>query len=308
MMRAFAMLVLLAASGCKSEGGAVTAQAGSGSGSAGAGSAAAGSGSATKPARAGGGFSSDLAKQLEGPGDGSAVAMAGSGQGSAGESPDPPAGSAAKSAGSAAKDGSSAANNGGSVVVVKTDNTGSAAAVAKPVVAGSATPSKPIPVSKIGNAVVIKTGPVTAKPAVAVSAELKAINISLLPNWERDVEAAGTISLFVKIPKRTGEMALFVFRYGIEDASAPAERDAYKKWLADNKILNAAMDRQRGAAWYLEGTDGSGRAAFRFVVNYGGKKLICFGSLYKDGASNQLGDLRDQTLIQAKQICETLTL
>ena len=41
------------------------------------------------------------------------------------------------------------------------------------------------------------------------------------------------------------------------------------------------------------------------VVIYGGKKLICYGSLYKDSG---LGDLRDQTVIQAKQICETLTL
>jgi len=43
-------------------------------------------------------------------------------------------------------------------------------------------------------------------------------------------------------------------------------------------------------------------------VIYSGKKLICGGSLYKDAASNQLGDIRDKTLIQAKEICETLQL
>ena len=53
---------------------------------------------------------------------------------------------------------------------------------------------------------------------------------------------------------------------------------------------------------------GSGRAAFRYLVNFGGKHLICFGSLYKDAESNKLGDLRDQVIIQAKQICETLAL
>ena len=41
---------------------------------------------------------------------------------------------------------------------------------------------------------------------------------------------------------------------------------------------------------------------------YGGKHLICYGSLYKDAESSKLGDDRDQTLIQAKQICETLAL
>ena len=44
------------------------------------------------------------------------------------------------------------------------------------------------------------------------------------------------------------------------------------------------------------------------LVTYGGKRLVCYGSLYKDADSNRLGDDRDQTLIQAKQICETLAL
>ena len=125
-----------------------------------------------------------------------------------------------------------------------------------------------------------------------------------MPNWERDVQAPGTISLAVKVPGRS-EPATFVFYYRIEDASAPADRDAYKKWLAERKIFTSKDDRQTGAAWYLEGSDGAGKPAFRMVVQYGGKKLVCYGSLYKDSS---LGDLRDQTIIQAKQICETLTL
>ena len=48
--------------------------------------------------------------------------------------------------------------------------------------------------------------------------------------------------------------------------------------------------------------------SFRYLVNYGGKHLICYGTLYKDPASNQLGDLRDKVLMQAKKICETLAL
>jgi hypothetical protein len=158
---------------------------------------------------------------------------------------------------------------------------------------------------KINGTVVISNG-TTPKPPVTVPAELKAININLLPNWDRDVEAAGTISFVVKIPGKT-ETATFVFAYGMEDAKAPADRDAYKKWLADNKLFVSKDDRQKGSAWYLEGTDpqNANKPAFRMVVVYGGKKLICYGSLYKDST---LGDLRDQAIIQAKQICETLTL
>jgi hypothetical protein len=145
----------------------------------------------------------------------------------------------------------------------------------------------------------------TPKGPVTVSSDLKAINISLLPNWDRDVESAGTISLQVKVQGKQ-DTATFVFHYGIEDAKAPADRDAYKKWLADNKIFVSKDDRQKGVAWYLEGVDvPTGKPAFRMVVVYGGKKLICYGSLYKDSS---LGDLRDQTVIQAKQICETVTL
>ncbi|MDQ3368797.1 MAG: hypothetical protein M3680_25490 [Myxococcota bacterium] len=164
-----------------------------------------------------------------------------------------------------------------------------------------------LPSNKLGTSVVISSGRPPAKAPVSVPSALRAITISLLPNWERDVEAAGTISLFVKIPNRA-ESALFIFKYGYEDPKAPSDRDAYKKWLGDQKVLTVKDDRQLGAAWYIEGTDGSGRPAFRVVVNYGGKKLLCYGSLYKDATSGQLGDLRDHTIIQAKQICETLAL
>ena len=148
---------------------------------------------------------------------------------------------------------------------------------------------------------------VTARAAMKPSAEVAAIKLSLLPNWERDVGEAGTISFQLKVPGKS-DVKVFVFHYGYEQANAPGDREQYKKWLADNKILSVGMDRQRSSAWYLEGVDGNGQASFRMLVIYGGKKLVCGGSLYKDPGSNALGDLRDQTIIQAKQICETLAL
>jgi hypothetical protein len=60
--------------------------------------------------------------------------------------------------------------------------------------------------------------------------------------------------------------------------------------------------------WYLEGVDGAGKAVFRYVASYGATKLICGGSLYRDAESNRLGDLRDDIVLHAKQICETLAL
>jgi hypothetical protein len=139
------------------------------------------------------------------------------------------------------------------------------------------------------------------------SAEQAAIKMDLEPNWDRDVGEAGTISFVLKVPNSEATR-LFSFHYGVDPATAPADRDAYIKWLADQKILNVTLNRQRGAAWYLEGTDGSGAPAFRTRVTYGGKQLICYGSLYKDGASNQLGDLRDKVVMAAKKICETMSL
>jgi hypothetical protein len=108
--------------------------------------------------------------------------------------------------------------------------------------------------------------------------------------------------------KGTQSTKTFSFHYGYDSARAPADRDQYKKFLQDSKIMVGEIkDRQRGSAWFLEGNDGSG-PAFRYVVLYGGKRLICYGSMYKDADSNRLGDDRDQTVIQAKQICETLAL
>lgn len=130
--------------------------------------------------------------------------------------------------------------------------------------------------------------------------ELAAIKLTLQANWDRDVVEAGSLSLYEK-----NSNATFKFNYGYEDAKAPTEREAYKKFLADGGLLTVRADRQSGAAWYLEGTDATGHAAFRIVVKYGGKRLICYGSLYKDSG---LGDLRDSVLIQAKQICEGIQL
>ena len=271
-----------------------------------------GSGSAAgKAATAGGGFSADLAKELAAAtgsgaaqaGDGSAAAMAGSGDGSA-RAGDGSAKAGDGSAAAMAGSGSGSASAAGDGSAAKAGD-GSAAKVA----AGSGSSAKaPDPAPKVGTGPgpLIQASGVTPK-RVAVPAELAAIKLSLLPNWERDVQDAGTLSLGVKIPGRS-ESAVFVFRYGYEDPSAPADRDAYKKWLADKKLLTVRQDRQAGAAWFLEGNDGRGGPAFRVVVNWGGKKLICYGSLYKDGESSKLGDLRDQTIIQAKQICETVAL
>ena len=145
--------------------------------------------------------------------------------------------------------------------------------------------------------------PATKSSAPTASrAELLAIKFELLPNWERDVTEAGTIQLVVKLPKSTATRT-FTFRYGYEDPAAPTDRDQYKKWLADTKTLDVKTDRQRGAAWYLENNE-----SFRFLVTYGGKRLICYGSQYRDSASNPLGDLRDEVVMQAKKICESLSL
>jgi len=140
-------------------------------------------------------------------------------------------------------------------------------------------------------------------PPVSTPAELAAIKLNMEPNWDRDTVAAGTISLVVK-----GEAKPFVFQYGLDDPKAPIDREQYKKFLDDQKLLHVTLDRQRGAAWYLEGTNGDGAPAFRYLVNYGGKHLICGGLLYKDPESNKLGDIRDRVIIQAKQICESMSL
>nr|MBA2540942.1 hypothetical protein [Deltaproteobacteria bacterium] len=185
---------------------------------------------------------------------------------------------------------------------VKDPKAGSTVAVVDPK-SGSAKPaSGPPPID-------------ASKPRVYVkpTADVGAIKLSLLPNWDRDVGEAGTISLVVKVRGTTEQTRVFAFRYGYEDPKAPSDRDAYKKWLAENNILKAPaggalVDRQRGGSWYLEGVDAGGAPVFRSIVVFGGRKLICGGSLYKDATSNQLGDIRDKTIIQAKEICGDLGL
>jgi hypothetical protein len=147
-----------------------------------------------------------------------------------------------------------------------------------------------------------------ARGPVKVPAELAAIKLSLLPNWDRDLGQAGTFQYVVRI-KGTQSTKTFAFHYGYDEPRAPKDHEQYKKYLQDTGALTGELrDRQRGAAWFLEGNDAAGNPAFRYVVLYGGKQLICYGSLYKDADSSRLGDDRDQTLIQAKQICETLAL
>ena len=137
---------------------------------------------------------------------------------------------------------------------------------------------------------------------------LGAIKLDMEPNWDRDYENAGTISFVLKVPN-TNDTRVFAFHYGYDLNGAPTDREAYKKFLADQKQLNVTLDRQRGAAWYLEGTDQNGNPGFRMLVTYGGKRLVCYGSLYKDKESTALGpDLRDKVVNTAKKICETLAL
>jgi hypothetical protein len=142
---------------------------------------------------------------------------------------------------------------------------------------------------------------------VKPSADIAAIKLDLEPNWDRDVGEAGTFSLVVKLPN-TNDTRLFSVKYGYEDQNAPQDCDAYRKFLQDSKLMNVTLNRQRGAACYIEGSDQGGAMAFRYLVTYGGKRLMCHGSLYKDGASAALGDLRDKVLMQAKKICESLAL
>ncbi|MGE0546514.1 MAG: hypothetical protein AB7O24_03520 [Kofleriaceae bacterium] len=170
--------------------------------------------------------------------------------------------------------------------------------------AGSAGPAPPPPPPTPGSAAPSAMVPPAAGSAAPVrtSAEVAAIKLSMLPNWRRDSQAAGTISLSVD------GATTFTFNYGYDDPRAPADREQYKSYLTSSKLLTVTTERQRGSAMYYEGTDREGRAAFRFLVIYGGKRLVCYGPLYKDAAHSAYSDIRDQVVIQAKQICETLQL
>jgi hypothetical protein len=186
---------------------------------------------------------------------------------------------------------------------------GSAAVTAPIVATGSATATAPITATgsaaATGSATAVKPPPVD-HVAVKMSPELAAIKFELLPNWKRDVVEGASFTLNVD-PPSGGPTKQFTFYYAYDDASAPTDRDAYMKWLGDQGLLTVTLNRQRGAAWYLEGTDGHG-PAFRYLVNYGGKHLICFGPLYKDADSAKLGDIRDEVVMQAKKICESIGL
>ncbi len=128
--------------------------------------------------------------------------------------------------------------------------------------------------------------------------------MDLLPSWERDRRGPGTLSVEVRVPDRT-DITTFTFLYGYDVPGAPRDREAYKKFLADEQVMKVTADRQRGAAWYLEGVDPEGHAMFRTLVIYGGKRLVCKGSLYREST---LGEQRDAVILQAKKICETLRL
>src|SRR5262249_16828110 len=137
------------------------------------------------------------------------------------------------------------------------------------------------------------TGPGPARPSdhrahVNPPAELAAIKLHLEPNWDPGFDQAGTVSFRLTGPAAEHKREVS-FKYSYDLANAPVDREAYKKFLADQKVLTVTLDRQRGAAWYLEGTDGGGVPAFRYLVTYGGRRLVCGGSLYKDQAATALG-------------------
>ena len=190
------------------------------------------------------------------------------------------------------------------------DNVPDKAGSAAPPVAGNAAPPA------AGSATVAQTptenllettgviAPAPGKTAVAPPADLAAIKFTLAPGWARDLGEAGTVSVFLGLAaKGLGTDAEYVFHYSIEKSGAPKDREAYKTWLAAEKIMTVTRDRQRGAAWFLEGKSPDGAPMFRYQVRYGGKFLICGGSAYKDGSK-----FRDAVMIQIAKICESMTL
>jgi hypothetical protein len=234
-----------------------------------------------------GGFSAGLAADLAKTDVGSAAPTAGSGSSGA-----PTSGSGSGSAEVAQVGSGSAAQE----EPVKSDAGSGSAKAADTKVADTKTAD-----TKVADAKVPTEAP---KAPVEMTPEMKAIKISLGPNWERDQVGAGTISLPVNVQSRDVHFT-FKFNYGYDDPKAPTEREQYKKYLADTKQLTVSVDRQQGAAWYLEGTDAAGSKAWRVLVTYGGKHLFCGGSSYKD---NDLGDIRDEVVASAKKYCETLAL
>jgi hypothetical protein len=286
----FSLLAIVVLSACKSGGGD---------------NAGSAEGSAPAPKRSGGGFSASLSAELEGSGSG----MAGSATGSATAAMRSASSATGGTAAGSAIAGSAMAASAGSATAKDTGANDAKAGVAanSAALAGSAStpPAKDSAVPQ-GNATAMK--PPDHHAPVKVPPELAMIKLDLEPNWDRDYDQAGTISFVLKVPN-TGDTRLFAFHYGYDDPKAPTDREQYKKFLGDSKLLTVTLDRQRGAAWYLEGTDSGNNPAFRYLVTYGGKRLVCYGLLYKDKASTALGpDLRDKVVAAAKKICETLAL
>ena len=71
---------------------------------------------------------------------------------------------------------------------------------------------------------------------------------------------------------------------------APTDRDAYKKFLADQKLLDrdARSPARRGLVPRGHRRQRQRRRS-AMLVTYGGKRLVCCGSLYKDAESTALG-------------------
>lgn len=259
------------------------------------------------------GFSDDIARQITGetpPAAGSdAAGSDAAGSSAAGSSA---AGSSAKSpatAGSAAP-GSAVAGSAGSAAAGSATKPIPAAGSATKPAAGSAVAEAPKPAppgSAAPPAAKLRGATAALKLPPQSPAELAKIKLQLGPNWQRDTEGPGTISYTLNEPA-LGQPVMFVFEYGYELESAPVDREAYKKWLVDNKILTNLLDRQRGVSWYIEGTDGGGKPAFRYVAQFGPKKLICGGSLYRDAELNRFKDHRNEIVSRGKQICETVAL
>ena len=247
------------------------------------GSAGSGSAAATKKP----GFSASLTAELSKDDSGSAKAVTAVGSGTA---PDPKTTTDPKTATDPPKTGTIAPDPKSTEFGGKND--GNHNTVPEPIVSTEPGPSKPSD----------KRAHVDPGPA------LGAIKMDMEPNWDRDYETAGTLSFVLKVPNST-DTREFIFHYGYDLTNAPTDREAYKKFLADQKVLNVTLDRQRGAAWYLEGTDPNNNPTFRMEVTFGGKRLVCYGSQYKDKESAAFGpDLRDKVVNTAKKICETLAL
>lgn len=255
-----------------------------------------------------GGFSARLAKEL-GPPEGSLGAAA-----PGAEFSESAAGSGAVAGGSGVAEAKPAAGSGAAASEAAagsgTDTaagSGTAESVAEaPDTAAGASDTEDKDAAGESSAPAQDVVPVAPPPAIKGRAyvkpppELAAIKLDLEPNWERDVGEAGTFSLVLKVPN-TSETRVFSVRYGYEDDDAPVDCDQYRKFLVEKNKMEPTLNRQRSGTCYIESKN-----AFRYLVVYGGKRLLCEGSLYKDAAS--LGDLRDKVLMQAKKICETLAL